>query len=435
MTSTIVVVTVAAFFAQMAFGGSLDPEMHLRMGSVRGDRVIEHRELYRLVTPMLLHAGPLHLALNLLALVQLGLLVETLWGSGRTLVFYVVSGVVASLASAALTVPGYSAPGGSVGASGAILGLAGVIVGASWYGAEPARTWLRTLLGSRLLSAVVLTFAIGIGLGLVAPVIDNRAHLGGFLTGLLLAAAHPDPNERQVGVARVGGALAGLAVLVSAGFAWVHGGRAVDTFALDAARSAAVQVSNHDFDNPWVLFEFEKLPGAAKLVAMLTWYERAGAPDEGLDVFLRQLERIRDPATLGMVAGLLQIDPPQSGQAVLGAAQRWVEIAPNDANALNTLAWTLVTVSDPLLRDPARADELSRKSLTHIPDPDSSAGRGMRAAVLDTLGEALFQLGRFEEASEVQRESVALARDLDLDAGQLAEIQDRLAKIEAAGRG
>jgi rhomboid protease GluP len=429
MTASILLATLVAFGLEIRLGGSMDPEVLLRMGAVRGDRLVAHGELFRLVMPLLLHFGPVHLVLNLLAFVQLGVLVESLWGSGRLLLFYVVSGVMASLASAALAVPGYNVEG-SVGASGAILGLAGLVLGASWYGTEPTRTWLRKLLGARLLAFVLITFAIGA----VLPIIDNSAHLGGFLAGMLLAAAHPDPNERQDLVAVGGGSLAGIAVVASVVGATLQGERAVETFALDAGRASVVQLSNHDFD-AGPDYQWAKAPAAIELVEMLRWFVKAGRTDEGLDVFERTLDRIRDPVTLQLVVGLLELDRPPVPAAFTAAAERWVEVAPDDAEALNALAWTLVTVSDPALRDPVRAEDLSHESLTRIADPDSASGRRSRAMMLDTRAEALYQLGRFEEARRVQHEAVDLAVASELEADTLAELKGRLTKIEAAGRG
>lgn len=166
-------VTLGMFLLEHVFGGGTDLHAQVRLGALRVDRLVEHRELWRLVLPMFLHHGAIHLVLNGLALLQLGPLVESLWGTRRMVAFYVFCGIASALASAEFTADGYS---GSVGASGAIMGLAGLLLGTTWFGEENVRVFLVDLLGRRLLNAVVLTFAIGIGLVWVMPIVDNWGH-------------------------------------------------------------------------------------------------------------------------------------------------------------------------------------------------------------------------------------------------------------------
>ncbi|HHO53598.1 MAG TPA: rhomboid family intramembrane serine protease, partial [Deltaproteobacteria bacterium] len=195
VTLGIAALTLIAFGVERSSGGATDVLTHLRFGALRTDRLVEHGEYYRLLMPLLLHHGWIHLLLNGFAFLQLGALVEALWGGRRLLLFYVICGLAASLTSATLN--GVTMPA-SVGASGAILGLAGLILGTTWYGRAPIRGWLLDLVGQRLLYSVLLTFAIGLGLWLILPLVDNWAHIGGFVCGLLLAAATPDPSEERI---------------------------------------------------------------------------------------------------------------------------------------------------------------------------------------------------------------------------------------------
>ncbi len=431
MSTALVFVTIAAFLVQAWLGSTTDPALQLRMGALRADRVVEHGELYRLVTPMFIHHGPIHLVLNLIALGQLAILVEMLWGGRRLLLFYVVSGIVASLATAALTSPGYDSSVGSVGSSGAIMGLAGVLLGATWVAREPARTWLRGLVGSRLLTFVVLVFVVGIGFSLVLPIVDNWAHLGGFATGMLLAAAHPDPTEQQGGVMpTIGSSLAGGTVIAALLTSVVHGGRALETFDIDSARMLAARLSNEDLSSNGTIAPAYT---GEMLVSMWNRFERAGAVEEGREVFVRHLDRVSHPRTAAYVAVALseETDP----LVVHAAFERWAALAPDDASALNALAWDLVTTDDVDLRDPARAEPLSRKSLSVLGEPEGRAEQQAQAAYLDTLAEVLYQLGRFDEALNVQRRSVDMARSAEVDADTLGELESRLQKIEAAASG
>jgi len=379
---------------------------------------------------MFIHHGPIHLLLNLVALSQLAILVEMLWGSRRLLLFYVVSGIVASLATAALSAPGYDGSVGSVGSSGAIMGLAGVLLGATWIAREPARTWLRGLVGRRLTTFVILVFAVGLGFSLVMPIIDNWAHLGGFATGMLLAAAYPDPTEREGVMATVGSSLAGGAVIAALLTAATYGGRATETFDLDSARILAARISNHDLSADGA---FAPEYTARMLVTMWTRFERAGAVEEGREVFGRQLERVSNPHTARLVA--IELSDGKDPIVTRAVFERWAALWPEDAGAHNALAWDLVTTKDAALRDPARAEPLSRRSLALLGVPDGRPAQQAQAAYLDTLAEVLYQLGRFDEALGVQRRSVDMARTAEVDADTLDEIEARLHKIEAATSG
>jgi membrane associated rhomboid family serine protease len=430
-TLAIAALTLGMFGLEHLLGGGTDLRAQMRLGALRTDRLVEHWELWRLVMPMFLHHGAIHLALNGLALLQLGPLVESLWGTRRLLVFYVCSGIAASLVSAAFNAEGVAA---ALGASGALMGLAGLLLGASLFGEESARTFLVQLLGQRLLRAVLLTLAIGVGLWFVLPIIDNWAHVGGLVTGLALAVAYPDPADREDGPASLA-AMVAAGIVVAAFAASAFGGRAaMATVEIDTARQLSIRSS--------------RSPGGfasvQALTQMLEWYDEAEAPAEGLDRFERAVAKFQEPVLLQILAGVLfeQVDAGRDRDAHLERVlARWVELSPEQPEALNALAWHLVTRTDDARRDPQRAEVLSRESLARIRAP-GAAGPGcgggaqteklMRAQFLDTLGEILYQQDRLEEALEVQSESAAIARELELDAEDLEEITARLQKIEDA---
>jgi membrane associated rhomboid family serine protease len=137
-------------------------------------------ELWRLWTVTLVHGGLLHLAFNMYALYLAGPLVELIYGPVRMLVIYLVAAAGGSIASFAFsTGPGNSF---SVGASGAIFGLFGVLFVA-------ARLHMPVLdrRGRAILGQIGMLIAINLIFGFVAFVaIDNFAHLGGLAAGLLL---------------------------------------------------------------------------------------------------------------------------------------------------------------------------------------------------------------------------------------------------------
>ena len=129
-------------------------------------------EYYRLLTAAFLHAGVFHLAMNMFALATLGPVLESALGRVRFLALYLLSALGGSVLSFVLSSPGQL----GVGASGAIFGLFGAYyVVVRRLGGETRS--IVTLLVINL----VITFAV--------PIIDWRAHLGGLVTGALIAAA------------------------------------------------------------------------------------------------------------------------------------------------------------------------------------------------------------------------------------------------------
>jgi rhomboid protease GluP len=138
---------------------------------------------WRLVTATFVHSGIIHLATNMWCLYNLGLLGEPLMGTFGLVAAYLLTGVMGNLLSIAVN-PGVV----GVGASGAVFGLAGVLILLLGSKLLPVdRAEVRRLRRSVIYFAL-LNFVIGFGTDAFhAPVrIDNMAHLGGFLSGLVL---------------------------------------------------------------------------------------------------------------------------------------------------------------------------------------------------------------------------------------------------------
>jgi rhomboid protease GluP len=182
----------------------LSGEAQYRLGmSVPLPFLVATNEWWRLVTAMFLHGGLIHIGFNMTALMQLGPALEELYGSARYFFLYVVTGAFGFLASAAI---GHF----SVGASGALLGLVGLMLAVT---SKRGGAYMREL-RSRLISSVVILFALGfMGMG-----IDNWAHGGGLAAGFALGKVFADrqpmnSNERRN--AYTLGWLAGIILIVS----------------------------------------------------------------------------------------------------------------------------------------------------------------------------------------------------------------------------
>lgn len=127
---------------------------------------------WRLFSSMFLHSGAPHIALNMLSLYFLGSFVEQAFGRSRFFALYMLSGLAGGIAY--LYFGEFSQP--AVGASGAIFGLLGGVLGFSLR--RGTFSWQNPLIRQLL----ILT-AINLYLGFSIPNISNTAHIGGLVGG------------------------------------------------------------------------------------------------------------------------------------------------------------------------------------------------------------------------------------------------------------
>lgn len=158
---------------------------------------------WRLVSHLFLHGGAMHLAFNMWAFWHVGRYCELIFGSARMLFIYFVAGVAGGVASVALR-PGLVV---SVGASGAILGLMGALI----YFATTVRN--RRVDWQGLLAPVAINLLFGFVYGRV----DNYAHIGGLVGGLLAAFIAGAPGERYGWRQVAAPVLGGLVLLLVTG--------------------------------------------------------------------------------------------------------------------------------------------------------------------------------------------------------------------------
>ncbi len=138
---------------------------------------IDNGEPWRFISAMFLHGGLMHLGFNGFALYFLGRIAENLYGRRQFFLIFFLSGVVSIYCSYL-----FSPDSPSVGASGALFGLLGLLVMMGYRHKEDIPAQFRRFFGSALLPWVILN----LGLGFVIPQIDNVAHVSGLVSGLLL---------------------------------------------------------------------------------------------------------------------------------------------------------------------------------------------------------------------------------------------------------
>jgi rhomboid protease GluP len=173
------------------FGG-ISGEVLLRLGA-RQSRLILEGEWWRLVMPIFLHGGLLHFGFNTIVLMDLGTQVEELYGSARYLFVYVVTGVMGFVVSTLWNLHTMGGYGLSIGASGSLMGLIGVMLAVTQ---RRGGSYMRAIRSS-LIKWVIYIFVLGLFFAF-----DNAAHFGGLAAGYLLgqgmADREPyDPGERK----------------------------------------------------------------------------------------------------------------------------------------------------------------------------------------------------------------------------------------------
>jgi rhomboid protease GluP len=172
---------IAVFLATALASGSainISGEVNFHYGANFGPYTLSG-EWWRLLTYMFLHGGAMHIFFNMWCLWDLGRLCESLYGRWTFAAVYLITGVAGGLASIA-----WNPRVLSVGASGAIFGLAGALI-ASFYLGEFS---LPRVAISGTLRSLVIFAVFNLGFGQLFGGIDNACHIGGLVSGLALGA-------------------------------------------------------------------------------------------------------------------------------------------------------------------------------------------------------------------------------------------------------
>ena len=171
VTYMIMAICILLFFLTYILGeGSLKILTLYRFGAV-SPSAIKSGEVWRLITGTFLHAGIIHLIMNIYSLYIIGSQLENFIGRSKFIFVYIISAISGSLMSAVCN------PAMSVGASGAIFGLLGSML---YFGYH-----YRLYLGSVLRAQIIPVILLNLFLGFTISGIDNMAHIGGLFGGYL----------------------------------------------------------------------------------------------------------------------------------------------------------------------------------------------------------------------------------------------------------
>ena len=153
---------------------------------------VEDGEWWRVFTALFLHANWLHLTMNGAGLWIFGTAVEKTMGRWRFLAVFMLSGALANLASAFALHYDLAHYDVAIGASGGIFGVIGAFAVAVWRLRSPLYHALRR----RLLVVLALMVATDLTIGGLEPQVDNLAHVGGLVAGILIALVLYPRRER-----------------------------------------------------------------------------------------------------------------------------------------------------------------------------------------------------------------------------------------------
>lgn len=182
ITYSIIFICVLVFILMYVLGNGSTDNYTLLLFGANLDALTKNGDYYRLLTSMFLHIGIMHLLCNMYSLYIIGKEVENVFGKWKYLVIYILSGIAGSILSLAFNHNTICA-----GASGAIFGLLGALLYFGYY--------YRPYLGATLTKSIIPVIAINLIIGFLDSGIDNSAHIGGLVGGLLVAMAVGVPDK------------------------------------------------------------------------------------------------------------------------------------------------------------------------------------------------------------------------------------------------
>lgn len=231
-TIIFLVANVLLFLMVSLAGGSSNPATLVGYGAKLNSLINERGEWWRFVTPIFLHGGFLHLLFNMYGLWVIGPYVEKLYGSAKFVAFWVITGIAGVVASYLSVRPDMhvssvgrflfkATDSPSIGASGALFGLVGVLFIFGIRFRHELPEGFKRAFGTGMVPIILLNLFVGfLGRGFI----DNAAHLGGLVSGAVLALVvgykRPGPRGSVTIIWHILQASALALVLISFFMAW-----------------------------------------------------------------------------------------------------------------------------------------------------------------------------------------------------------------------
>lgn len=186
MTYLLLGIQTILFVLMTLDGGSTNTDTLIRYGAKFGPLIVLG-QWWRLVLPIFLHIGFMHILMNSVILYFLGIQLEEFFGSFEFLGLYLLSGIAGNVASFAFS------NSISAGASTSLFGLFGAAVA---LGKIYPRNYAVQSMAKRFSTLIVLNIVFG----LFNPTLDLAGHIGGLIGGYILAYVFaPSHNRVQSG--------------------------------------------------------------------------------------------------------------------------------------------------------------------------------------------------------------------------------------------
>lgn len=166
----VVIFIISAILSKNFF--DIDTSVLFKMGAKYNQAILNNGEYWRLIASTFLHGGIIHLAVNMYSVYYAGAQVHKVFGGKKYIAIYILSGLGASITSM------IDRTTLSVGASGAIFGLIGAMAAFAYIE--------RRRIGKQYLMSLISILLANLMIGFILPNIDNLAHLGGLVVGLVL---------------------------------------------------------------------------------------------------------------------------------------------------------------------------------------------------------------------------------------------------------
>jgi membrane associated rhomboid family serine protease/tetratricopeptide (TPR) repeat protein len=435
-TLVLLAVNFLFFGLEIFAGGADNTQVLLNLGAAYGP-YMRRGEYWRLVMPMFLHGGWLHILGNSYCLYILGPILERVYGYGRYLTIYVAAGMGGAFLSMEVS------RNVSVGASGAIFGIAGAMLVTGYVHRDviPPR-WGRAF-GRGMIPFIVLNLALGLSM----HGIDNWGHVGGLAIGALLAFVIPPPRHdlpygeiaEPPSQAIVALPLAVVILSIAATANHYRTIQSMDRLLAEGEQFESAQqydLEFRSFQQALSLAPREEQPHEEMGTYYLTQkkydqaiqefqeasrltegddhsrlelglaYQLKGDPQKAQQIFEAVLGK--NPKTAEgqklLVANQVQLADLDAQQKLYGDAinnyQQALRLAPDLAEAHNNLAWLYATCDDPKYRDPKAALDHAQRAVILT--------QWKEGEFIDTLAEAYFANGDYQQAVETQKKALAL---------------------------
>lgn len=192
--SLLIVINVIFFVISSILGSMIGSTNALRFMGAEYAPDILSGQIWRFITPAFLHAGIFHLLLNMWALYHLGRAIETFYGHKKVIIVYMLTGLFGSILSFGATLfklyyfQNNSGSAISVGSSAAVFGFVGLLIGNKFKKNTFSVSIDNYINTSQLWFFVVVNILFGLGVNFMGSsfAINNFAHIGGFVSGIIL---------------------------------------------------------------------------------------------------------------------------------------------------------------------------------------------------------------------------------------------------------